>query len=289
MPAPALGLTLGDPAGIGPEIVRAALASPDLPRTATLRVIGHVPPGTVPGRPTPASAAAALTALEESVALLRSGAVAAVVTGPVCKENLQAAGFGFPGQTEFYAARFGVTDYAMILSGGGLTVSLATIHLPLREVPAALTPEAIVRAALHLLRLQERRLRRPARIAVAGLNPHAGEGGLFGDEEHRIIAPALARLESDHPGRFSGPHAPDAVFRRALQGEFDGVVCMYHDQGLIPLKLVGFDSGVNFTAGLPFVRTSPDHGTAFDIAGRGLASPSSLIAAIRFAAELIVH
>jgi 4-hydroxythreonine-4-phosphate dehydrogenase len=280
-----LGLTLGDPAGIGPEIARSA-ASSALPDGVSLRMIGTVPEGTRPGHPTPATAAAAIAALEQSVELLRAGEIHGVVTGPVSKAALHAAGFAFPGQSEFYAERFGTTDWAMILTGGGLTVSLATIHIPLAEVARRLTPETIVRAGRHLHALQTRRLQRPVRLAVAGLNPHAGESGRFGEEEARIIAPALAELESLAPGVFSGPHPPDTVFRRSARGEFDGVVCMYHDQGLIPLKLIGFDSGVNITAGLPVVRTSPDHGTAFDIAGTGTADASSLLAAIRVAAEL---
>jgi len=281
-----IGITLGDPAGIGPELVALALHHPALPEALHLRVIGVVPEGTRPGHPTPATAAAACAALEESIALLRSGAIRGVVTGPVSKTHLRAAGFAFPGQTEFFAARAGVEDVAMILTGGGLTVALATIHIPLAEVAQALTSACIVRAGRHLHALQARRLGRPPRLALAGLNPHAGEGGAFGDEEIRVIAPALAELESLHPGAFYGPFAPDTVFRRAHRGEFDGVVAMYHDQGLIPLKLIGFDSGVNITAGLPWVRTSPDHGTAFDIAGRGCASPESLLAAIRVADEL---
>jgi len=281
-----LGLTLGDPAGIGPEIIQQALASPDLPEAIELRVIGSAPPETRPGHPTRATAAAALAALDESVTLLRTGAIDGVVTGPVSKRALHDAGFPFPGQSEFFAERFGVKDWTMILTGGGLTVALATVHIPISGVADRLTATGILRAGRHLHALQTRRLRRPVRLAVAGLNPHAGEGGLFGTEEAGILQPAIEALDAFAPGSFSGPHPPDTVFLRALRGEFDGVVCMYHDQGLIPLKLIGFDSGVNITAGLPVVRTSPDHGTAFDIAGRGAASPSSLLAAIRVAAEL---
>jgi 4-hydroxythreonine-4-phosphate dehydrogenase len=208
-----------------------------------------------------------------------------VVTGPVSKEGLHAAGFPFPGQTEFFATRAGTDNFAMCLTGGPITVGLVTIHVPLREVPRLLRREEIVRTGKLLADFVRRRLGRDPRIAVAGLNPHAGENGIFGSEEQEIIAPAVEELARD--GQFSGPHAPDTVFHRAMQGEFDAVLCMYHDQGLIPLKLVAFDHGVNVTLGLPCPRTSPDHGTAFDIAGTGRANPSSMMAAIKLAAELL--
>jgi 4-hydroxythreonine-4-phosphate dehydrogenase len=283
-PLPVLGLTPGDPAGIGPEILRAALADPSLPQGCTFRVIGS-DGGHTPGRPTTESARAAWDALEEAARLLAAGEIAGVVTGPVSKTGLAAAGFPFPGQTEFFAARAGVDNFAMCLTGGPLTVALATIHVPLREVAALLRTEEIIRVGRLLSEFLQRRLGRAPRIAVAGLNPHAGEGGQFGDEEERIIRPAVEVLAGG--GVFEGPFAPDTVFHRAAAGEFDGVLCMYHDQGLIPLKLLAFDTGVNVTLGLPFVRTSPDHGTAFDIAGTGRARHSSMLAAIQLAAGML--
>jgi 4-hydroxythreonine-4-phosphate dehydrogenase len=224
--------------------------------------------------------------LELAAARLKAGLADAVVTGPVCKESLQALGFPFPGQTEFFADALGVADYGMLLTGERLTVGLATIHLPLAAVPAALTVDGIVRIGrLTYDFLTRRGVVRP-RIAVAGLNPHAGEGGAFGDEEARVIAPAVALLENRHPGVFSGPAVPDAVFREAAGGAYHAVLAMYHDQGLIPLKLLDFDTAVNVTLGLPRPRTSPDHGTAFALAGTGQANPASMRAAIRLACEL---
>lgn len=279
---PTIAITLGDPAGVGPEIVAAALASGQLPSTCDYRVLGT--PG-APGRPTPDGARSAHAALEEATALARTGEVAAVVTGPIHKARMQEIGFDFPGQTEFFAARSQTENFAMCLTGGALTVALVTAHVPLVEVPRLLTTAEIVRTGVLLAGFLRRRLRRVPRIAIAGLNPHAGESGMLGLEEIRIIAPAVSAGwdEAD----VTGPYSPDTVFNRAVAGEFDGVLCMYHDQGLIPLKLHAFDEGVNVTLGLPYPRTSPDHGTAFEIAGRGLARPQSMIAAIRLAAELV--
>ena len=279
---PVIGITLGDPAGIGPEIVTAALASGKLDARFEYRVIGETADAR-PGEPTPATARAALAALEESARLLRTGGIAAVVTGPVHKARMQAEGFAYPGQTEFFAARAGVQNFAMCLTGGSLTVALVTAHVPLREVAGLLSASEIIRVGELLAAFLTTRLGREPRIAVAGLNPHAGESGALGHEEITIIAAALAHLP---PPIFAGPFSPDTVFNRAVAGEFDGVLCMYHDQGLIPLKLHAFDSGVNVTLGLPFPRTSPDHGTAFELAGKNLARPDSMIAAIRLAAEL---
>lgn len=280
---PVLGITTGDPSGVGPEIIRACLADPSLPNECDYRVIGDAE-GHVPGRPSHESARAAWDALEEAAALLRSGAIAGVVTGPVAKGPLGEIGFPFPGQTEFFASAADVKNFAMCLTGDDLTVGLATIHVPLRDVPSLLRADEIVRVGRLLGAFVRRRIGRAPRIAVAGLNPHAGEEGRFGDEEERIVAPAVEELARE--GAFSGPHAPDTVFHRAVCGEFDAVLCMYHDQGLIPLKLLAFDSGVNVTLGLPFIRTSPDHGTAFDIAGTGRARHGSMLAAMRLAADL---
>jgi 4-hydroxythreonine-4-phosphate dehydrogenase len=282
-----IALTLGDPAGIGPEIIHAALASGQLDPACAWRVLGETADA-VPGQPTPATARAALAALEEAAHLAQTGEIQAVVTGPIHKARMQEIGFAFPGQTEFFAARAGVENFAMCLTGGALTVALVTAHLPLREVVEALSETEIVRVGRLLCDFLRLRLRRAPRLAVAGLNPHAGESGKIGREEIELITPAIRRLQETlgAAATVEGPVSPDTVFYRAVRGEFDGVLCMYHDQGLIPLKLHAFDEGVNVTLGLPCPRTSPDHGTAFEIAGRGLARPHSLIAAARLAAEL---
>jgi 4-hydroxythreonine-4-phosphate dehydrogenase len=281
-----IGITLGDAAGIGPEVVDAALRSGKLDPTFEYRVIGNRD-GATPGQPTSQTARAAIAALEEAARLAVAGELAAVVTGPISKVLAQREGFAFPGQTEFFAACTGTQNFAMCLTGGALTVALVTAHVPLREVPALLSAPEIVRVGGLLAEFLTKRLTRRPRIAVAGLNPHAGESGALGREEIELIEPATLVLcgEHDELADFTGPLSPDTVFHRAVAGEFDGVLCMYHDQGLIPLKLHAFDSGVNVTLGLPFPRTSPDHGTAFDLAGKGLARPDSMIAAIRLATE----
>ena len=232
--------------------------------------------------------------------LALAGEIDAVVTGPIHKTRMYEIGFEFPGQTEFFAARCAVENFAMLLTGAGLTVALVTTHIPLCDVSKTLRTDEIVRVGRLLQAFLVRRARR--RIAVAGLNPHAGESGALGREETEIIAPAVAQLQSARNAAacgeaglsisnqqstiFSGPLSPDTVFYRAVEGEFDAVLCMYHDQGLIPLKLHAFHEGVNVTLGLPFPRTSPDHGTAFAIAGQKIARPDSMIAAIQLAVEL---
>ena len=281
-----IGITLGDPAGIGPEVVNAALASGKLPE-ADYRVLGETG-GHSLGKPTPSSAKAAQAALEKAVLLARAREIDAVVTGPIHKANMYEIGFEFPGQTEFFAARCGIENFAMLLTGGRLTVALVTTHVSLAAVPKILRTSEIVRVGRLLQEFLQRRVR-TVRIAVAGLNPHAGEDGALGREEIEIIAPAIEELSTLNPQPltlFSGPLSPDTIFHRAIEGEFEAVLCMYHDQGLIPLKLHAFHEGVNVTLGLPFPRTSPDHGTAFAIAGRGLARAESMIAAIRLAVEL---
>jgi 4-hydroxythreonine-4-phosphate dehydrogenase len=282
---PRILITLGDPAGIGPEVIDLALASDRIPRDCKIEVIGDRSAG-IPGKPSTRSAAAALAALDEAVRQLKNGSADAVVTGPVSKEGLQTLGFPFPGQTEYFADAFGVADYGMLLTGDTLSVGLATIHEPLAKVPSLLTPDRIIRIGLLTADFLRRRGITHPRIAVAGLNPHAGENGAFGDEETRIIQPAINQLNQAGSAIFSGPAVPDAIFREAALGHYDAVLAMYHDQGLIPLKLLDFDSAVNVTLGLPKPRTSPDHGTAFSIAGKKIASPSSMIAAIRLACEL---
>ena len=329
--SPRIGITLGDCAGIGPEIVDLALKSGRVPDSAEYVIIGRKP-ACKPGAPMPETARAAATALEEAVTLVRRRELDAIVTGPIHKARMYEAGFKFPGQTEFFAERCGVKNFAMCLTGGKLTVALVTTHIPLNDVPRALKQSEIVRVGLLLADFLQSRARaritkgsqdltasssqvrarivdddsstEGPRIAVAGLNPHAGESGKIGREEIQIITPAVAELNESrfthstplrsaqgrlsHGSRlaFTGPLPPDTVFYRAAEGEFDGVLCMYHDQGLIPLKLHAFHRGVNVTLGLPFPRTSPDHGTAFEIAGEGIARPDSMIAAINLAVEL---
>ena len=311
-----LGISLGDPAGIGPEIiVRALAARPDL----NVRVFGdpgilaaaaarigvasppanrvhavHVPgaDGVMPGNPSLLSARAQLAYLEVATTAALAGTVAGLCTAPISKDWIARAGFPFAGHTEYLAARADTTEFAMMLAGPRLRVVLATRHIALRDVPAKLTAPEIVRAAVLAARalVSEFGIGRP-RIGVAGLNPHAGESGRFGDEEDRVIIPAIqaARrvLESEGiPAVVTGPYAPDAVFRQASLGDFSAVVALYHDQGLIPLKLLHFDDAVNVTLGLPFPRTSPDHGTAYAIAGSGRANAGSFLAALDLAARL---
>jgi len=285
---PRIGITLGDCTGIGPEIVELALKSGRVARAADYRIIGKYP-DCRSGQPTAESARAAAAALEEAVTLTRRGELDAIVTGPVHKARMYEVGFKFPGQTEFFADRCGVKNYAMCLTGGKITLALVTAHIPLRKVARALKQSEIVRVGLLLAEFLRARSKSKPRIAVAGLNPHAGESGKLGREEIEIIAPAITVLKSEirnQKSEITGPHSPDTVFHRAIEGEFDAVLCMYHDQGLIPLKLYAFHEGVNVTLGLPFARTSPDHGTAFEIAGKGMARPDSMIAAINLAVEL---
>jgi len=321
-PSAPIGISLGDPAGIGPEIVVKALAArPELPvvvygdpaiLAATAAGLGLPPvspdrvravvPSTkdggveaiVVGRPNLASARAQLAALETATGAALRGEIAALCTAPISKDWIARVGFAFPGHTEYLADRAGVEDFAMMLAGPRLRVVLATTHVALRDVATRLAPADITRAAVLGARALARSFGIPRpRVAVAGLNPHAGEAGRFGDEETRVVAPAIAaaraRLADPADGcpvELSGPHPPDTVFRQAALGAYDAVVALYHDQGLIPVKLLHFDEAVNVTLGLPFVRTSPDHGTAYDIAGTNRADPSSFLAALDLAARL---
>ena len=273
---PRIGITLGDPAGIGPEVVAKALKSGRLDRRFDYEVIGD---------PRTRRRADAADWVVEGAKRCLKGEFAALATAPITKELLQRAGYPFVGQTELLAHLSHTKRFAMMLAGGPLRVALVTTHAPLRDIPKLIRTRKIV----EVIELSDeicRRLgiRRP-RIAVAGLNPHAGEGGLLGDEEQRVIAPAVQRA-ARRGIAVSGPRSADTLFYRAAHGQFDAVVAMYHDQGLAPLKLIAFDDGVNLTLGLPFVRTSPDHGTAPDIAGKGIARPSGMIAAINMAARL---
>lgn len=281
-----IGITRGDQAGIGPEVVRGALESREWPGDVEFVLLGREIEVT-PGIPSRESSEAALEGLEEGARLLAAGEIDGVVTAPVSKEGLHEVGFDFPGQTEFFAERCGVTDYGMCLTGENLTVALVTIHVGLAEVPGLLTTEEVVRVGRLLENFCRRRTGRDPRVAVCGLNPHAGENGAFGQEDLEVVAPGVMVLNQGMVEPvFSGPHPADTIFRPAAEGDFDGVLCMYHDQGLIPLKLLDFDTGVNVTLGLPRPRTSPDHGTAFGIAGKGLASSSSMRRAIEVCLEL---
>jgi 4-hydroxythreonine-4-phosphate dehydrogenase len=326
MSAAPLALTMGDPAGIGLELTLAAwrdganLAAPFFviadpaalaaaagglatPIEATtperaaevfpraLPVVPlQAPVSAVPGHPDPANAAAILESIERAVAYVQAGAARAIVTNPIAKKTLYDAGFRHPGHTEYLgelAARGGgKPEPVMLIWSPLLAVVPATIHIALAEVPRALTRGAIEATARVIDR--DFRLRfgiETPRIAVAGLNPHAGEGGAMGREEIEIIAPAIAALRAEGLDIF-GPLPADTMFHARARDRYDVALTMYHDQGLIPAKTLAFDEGVNVTLGLPFVRTSPDHGTAFDIAGLGVADPASLIAALNLAARL---
>lgn len=290
-----IGITLGDQAGIGPEIVAAALADPRLAEwysgDVEFRIVGERV-DVVLGQPDIVSAQAALDALEDSVRLVKAGEIDAIVTAPVAKEGLHKVGFDFPGQTEFFADRLSCDDHAMCLTGAKLTVALVTIHVPISTVSGSLRESEIVRVGklLETFCRQKRKsknLEGEPRIAVCGLNPHAGESGAFGSEDEDIVAPAIEKLNGAGGKVFSGPHPADTIFKPASEGEYDAVLCMYHDQGLIPLKLLDFATGVNTTLGLSHPRTSPDHGTAFNIAGKGLADHESMLHAIKLAVELV--
>lgn len=222
--------------------------------------------------------------LEQAAAALKSGEIDAVVTAPICKENLHKVGFNYPGQTEFFADRLGVSNFAMCLTGKHLTVALCTTHLSIAEVPHRLKSSEIVRVAHLLAEFLQKTGTLAPRVAIAGLNPHNGENGAFGNEESTLIIPAINELcQQSGNARFTGPCVPDCVYRDAAQGLYDGVVAPYHDQALIPLKLLDFDNAVNVTIGLPRLRVSPDHGTAFGIAGKGLANPASTMRAFEIA------
>ena len=297
-----LALTCGDPAGIGPEVLAAWLAAHPgeangvavLGPARWLETLGPAaekiavgPPGFLaqPGSPTLDGARVALAAMERAAEGCAQGEFAGVVTGPVSKSWLAQAGFAFPGQTEFFAARWG-GEPTMAFCGGRLRVVLLTWHVPLREVFSHLTGGKFARAVQAAEELARAEDIAAPRIGVCGLNPHAGEDGLLGDEEQRVINPILDRLRTQFPG-LSRCEPGDTLFARALRGEFDVIIALYHDQGLSPLKAVEFDESVNVTLGLPHVRTSPDHGTAFGIAGQGRASARSFANAVDVARRLL--
>ena len=322
LPAPPLAISLGDPAGIGPEVIakcwdnRSAFSLPPFvaigdPRSIAAVWDGPIEPvespnqadaafdiglpliqmnaasADVTGHPSVAGAHCSLDALELAVGLARSGSASAVVTGPVAKEQLYAIGFQHPGQTEFVAERCGVSpgNVVMMLAGPTLRTIPVTTHIGLSQVPQTISSSLIESRGRAALRGLQRNfgIAEP-RLAISALNPHAGEGGALGREEEEIIAPAIAALAAEG-WRVSGPHPADTMFHARAHATYDAALCMYHDQALIPVKALHFEDAVNVTLGLPIVRTAPDHGTAFDIAGQDKADPRPMAAAIRMAAE----
>lgn len=317
-----LAVAMGDPAGIGPEIIAKAWHSRDLHALSPFFAIGDpravaaiwdgpiariTDPGAavqafadalpvlavsdageiIPGSPDADGARCALDSLELATGLARSDSVGALVTGPVSKAQLYEIGFTHPGQTEFVAERCGISkeNAVMMLAGPTLRVVPVTTHIPLAEVRDALSVELIVAKARVTARGLKRNFGIAApRLAFAGLNPHAGEGGAIGREEIEIVEPAIRQLQAEGIDA-TGPFAADTMFHARARATYDAAICLYHDQALVPLKTLHFDEGVNMTLGLPIVRTSPDHGTAFGIAGRDQAEPGAMIAAIRMAAQ----
>ena len=326
---PIIGITMGDPVGIGPEIILLSLINPSIYEVCRPLVIGDSrilgaakkiiqsrleieaikkpddgtyrcgivdvlniseldPDKTTWGKPTVQTGGAMVRYITAAADLAIKQRIEAMVTCPINKMAMQLSGCHYSGHTELLAERSKSNEFAMMLAGERLRVVLVTIHVPLRDVPDILSRQKIVKTIkLTWQALNERFGIKAPRIAVSGLNPHAGEGGMFGDEEENIIAPAIQDAEAQ--GFYaSGPFPPDTVFYHAAKRRYDAVVCMYHDQGLIPFKLIHFNTGVNTTLGLPIIRTSVDHGTAYDIAGAGIANPGSLIAAINMAARQAV-
>ena len=324
---PTIAVSMGDPAGIGAEVIVKALSDPALRRRARFVIFGlnellayaadtaeldvfwwrdsargkqrHYPQdvvvvdydaysvlGNVVAAPSKAGGEASFRFVTDAVRYATAGHADAVVTAPISKESWHLAGHRWPGHTEYLAHLTKARQHAMMFAGGPLKVALATTHVPLSGVWGTLNIGAVFRPIdlLHAALVDWFGIPKP-RIAVAGLNPHAGEGGLFGDDEQRILKPAI-RMAREQGIDATGPHPGDTVFLAAAQGRHDAVVAMYHDQGLIPVKLLGFHESVNLTLGLPIVRTSPDHGTAFDIVGRNRADPSSMRAALTMAADL---
>ena len=326
---PLLGITMGDPAGIGPEVIVKALARPLVRRLCRPVVIGSpevlakvagqlkarvkirpatvlnvaTPPGVIsvldplsellgpftPGRVSKETGAAQALYIKEAVRLALDRRIAGIVTAPINKEAINLAGYPYPGHTEMLAELTGAKEVGMMIVGGPLRFLFATTHVAIKDMPKLLTPERVERAIrlCHLGLTTLFGIKRP-RIAVAALNPHGGEGGLFGTEEHTAIGPGVARARAlGFPS--VGPLPADTLIGQAARGQYDAVVAMYHDQGLIPLKLAAFGTSVNITVGLPIIRTSVDHGTAYDIVGQGKADEGSLIEAIRLAATFAGH
>jgi 4-hydroxythreonine-4-phosphate dehydrogenase len=322
---PIIGITMGDPVGIGPEIILSALINPSIYKICRPLVIGdmerlkflkrctksnlkfnavrepetgvyqcgcvdvfstfRLDPGQILwGKPTALTGKAMTSYITSATDLALQGRIDAMVTCPINKQAMHMAGYFYNGHTELLAEKTKSADFAMMLAGDKLRVVLVTIHIPLKDVPLVLSREKILQTIIITGSSLNMRfgLENP-KIAVAGLNPHAGEGGMFGDEEERMILPAV-NLAKSQGFDVLGPYPPDTIFYHAQKGLYDAVICMYHDQGLIPFKMIHFTNGVNTTLGLPIIRTSVDHGTAYDIAGKGKADPGSLIAAIKMAA-----
>jgi 4-hydroxythreonine-4-phosphate dehydrogenase len=308
-----LAITIGDPAGVGPEITLKALLDEEIREICRPLVIGdrivleeaaarlEIPAdldaldilttgviadaGFRKCTATAEAGRASVSYVMKAVEMATHGVVEGIVTGPITKASLKMAGFQWPGHTEMLAELTGTDAYAMMLCGGPLRVILTTIHVPVSEVPRLVTKQTVIRTIRLAQRAGEMLGMEHPSIAVAGLNPHAGEEGMFGREESGEIAPAVKEAQALGISA-TGPYPADTLFHRAYRGDFDIVVCMYHDQGLVPLKMIAFDTGVNVTVGLPIVRTSPDHGTAYDIAWQGIANPSSMKEAIRLALQL---
>ena len=327
---PPLAISLGDPAGVGPELIaeawvrrdsaeltpffvaggesvliaaahRRGLSVPieriDHPTNAAavfaraLPVLGEIDADYTPGAPSPAGAVLTLASLEQATGLTRVGAASAIVTAPIAKLELARAGFHYPGQTEFLASACGrpAEDAVMMLAGPSLRTVPLTVHCALADVPRLISTDLIRNKARIVAAALERDfgISHP-RIAICALNPHAGEGGKFGHEDADIITPAIALLREDGLN-VTGPNPADALFTPRARATYDVAIAMYHDQALVPIKALDFDEGVNVTLGLPIVRTSPDHGTAFNIAGSGIADPGAMIAAIRMAGNMVMR
>lgn len=320
-----VGITIGDPGGIGPEVVVKSL--PPVSQECLPIVIGDfsvmeeavnafspslrikiidnaddaaASPETLwlisldslkafkKGSPDAENAIACVNYIKKAVSLALGEKIDAIVTAPISKEALKMAGMKWPGHTEMLAELTAAKDYAMMFYSDRLKIMLVTIHTALKDVPKLITKENVFKKVVLAKKACDMLDIENPRIGVAGINPHAGESGIFGDEEIREIAPAIA--EAQNMGiPVSGPYPADVIFRKAYRGEFDIIVCMYHDQGLAPFKMIAFDKGVNMTVGLPIIRTSPDHGTAYDIAWKGIADPSSMIEAIKLAARLTMR
>jgi 4-hydroxythreonine-4-phosphate dehydrogenase len=324
---PVVAVTMGDPCGVGPEIIAKSLADPTIATFCRPFVIGdaaamaralavtrvplrlkiladEVPPlepapdvvylravtdladaDMIYGRPTAASGAAVFRYITTAARICMEGKAAAMATAPINKEALNRAGHHYPGHTELLAELTGAKEFVMMLAGDRLRVTLVTIHEALADVPHLVTHERVLSTIRITHQDLHRYFRHHPRLAVLALNPHCGEGGMFGSEEANVIAPAVAAAQAEGIDA-TGPLSADTLFHFAVQGKYDAVVCMYHDQGLIPLKLLHFDDGVNVTLGLSIIRTSVDHGTAYDLAGTGKASSASMAAAIRMAAGM---
>ncbi|MCE5194858.1 MAG: 4-hydroxythreonine-4-phosphate dehydrogenase PdxA [Nitrospiraceae bacterium] len=319
-----IAITMGDAAGVGPEIIIKAVSSNKITNLCTPIIIAdrlvieeiisllqsQIKIKTIQSadecisdpecinlidlkllkkfhtcRPSAENGKACVSYIQKAVELALNKEVDAIVTAPISKESLNMAGLKWPGHTEMLAEFTGTKDYAMMLIGGQLKVLLVTIHTSIKTVPKQITKEKVLKTILIAKKAADMLDIKHPRIAVAGLNPHAGEAGMFGDEEIKEIVPAIAEAKK-HGVTVTGPYPPDTVFYKAYNQELDIVICMYHDQGLIPLKMTAFEEGVNITIGLPIIRTSPDHGTAYDIAWKGIANPSSMIEAIKLAVRL---